>query len=355
MRFISAKVPGTVASVLREHKAWHIGDRIPFDSSEHWFRCRFEAEPIRQGEEIVLRFGGIATVSEVWLNGEAILKSNSMFASHEVAVSALIRERNELLIVCRSLTAAMREQRRQPPLPRWRTRVVSEQSLRWFRTTLLGRAPGFAPEPAPVGPWRPVTLGRRSGMVIDSFSRRASLDGSTGNVEVHLQGRCLQSSAIPISGRLLVGDMDAAFTWREEGGRYYGRAVLSIPNVLPWWPHTHGLPALYPLRAELRLADGSVTTFEDVPVGFRSMDAGAEPAGDGGIALTINGTSVFCRGVVWTPPDPTALTSPADVLRQRLRLLRDGGFNLIRLAGTTFYECENFHRLCDELGLMVWQ
>ena len=68
-----------------------------------------------------------------------------MFASHEVNVSTLVRERNELLIVCRSLEAAMRQQRRRQPFARWRTRVVAEQQLRWFRTTLLGRAPGFAP------------------------------------------------------------------------------------------------------------------------------------------------------------------------------------------------------------------
>jgi beta-mannosidase len=42
-------------------------------------------------------------------------------------------------------------------------------------------------------------------------------------------------------------------------------------------------------------------------------------------------------------------------MRERLTLLRDGGFNMIRIAGTTFYEGESFHRLCDELGLLVWQ
>jgi hypothetical protein len=65
LRFIRAKVPGTVASALREQKAWRMGDRARFDASEHWFRCRFNAAALAPGEEIILRIGGIATVAEV--------------------------------------------------------------------------------------------------------------------------------------------------------------------------------------------------------------------------------------------------------------------------------------------------
>jgi len=277
-----------------------------------------------------------------------------MFAYHDVDVSALIQERNELSIVCRSLSAALRERRRQPPAARWRTRVVAEQQLRWFRTTLLGRAPGFAPEPEPVGPWRPVTLLRRRQIVVEDWSRQVDLDGSDGLIGVDLHLRPLESDAKPVSGRLLSADTSALLEVEECGDRYHARAALRIPNVLRWLPHTHGEPALYPLRVELQLRDGSTVTFDDVPVGFRSIETGANP-GEQGLAVKINGVSIFCRGVVWTPPDPVAFGASPSVVRERLQLLRDGGFNLIRLAGTTFYECEIFHRLCDELGLMVWQ
>ena len=355
LRFIPARVPGTVASALREQRAWRMGDGARFDASEHWFRCRFDAEPADPGEEIILRMGGIATVAQVWLNGEEILKSRSMFASHEVDVSGLVRDRNELLIACRSLSAALRECRGRQPAARWRTRVVDDQQLRWFRTTLLGRAPGFAPEPEPVGPWRPVTLVRRRQVVVENWSRQIELDGSAGVIRVHLRLRTLPGGARPVSGRLLAGGAGAPLEWEESAGRHHGTAVLRIPSVVPWSPHTHGEPALYPVQLEVELADGSTVELEDTPAGFRSIDAGAGPAGDDGLALKINGTTVFCRGVVWTPPDVAALAVSSDVVGERLRLLRDGGFNLIRLAGTTIYEDETFHRLCDELGLLVWQ
>ena len=348
LQFIPATVPGTVAAALRDHKSWKRADDIRFDASEHWFRCRFSAVLPKTGEEIAIRFGGIATVAEVFLNGEMILQSDSMFASHEVDVSKLVRDKNELLIVCRSLTAAMREKRRKLPVARWRTRVVAEQQLRWFRTTLLGRVPGFAPEPEPVGPWRPITLVRRR-LIVEDSTRQTKFDGPHGTVDIHLRMRVADNAARPVSGRLLVGDAEAPLEFEAYGDIHHGRSSISIPNARLWWPHTHGQPALYPVQVKLDLADGSTVTLDDVPAGFRSV------AMDDDMALRVNGAPIFCRGVVWTPPDVVSLNASPDVLRHRLELLRDGGFNLIRLAGTTIYESEVFHRLCDELGLLVWQ
>jgi hypothetical protein len=147
LRFVPARVPGTGASALRDQQAWRMGDGVRFDEAHHLFRRRFDAEPAGAQEEIFLRLGGIATIAAVRLIGERILESSSMFASHELNVSALIRDHNELLIACYPLAAALRERRGWRPAARWRTRVVSQQQLRWFRTTLLGRAPGFSPEP----------------------------------------------------------------------------------------------------------------------------------------------------------------------------------------------------------------
>jgi len=353
--FIPAKMPGTVASVLRNHHAWRMGDSVHFDDAHHLFRCRFDAEPAGANEQVFLRLGGIATLAEVRLNGERILESNSMFASHEVNVSALIRDRNELVITCYPLAAALRERRGFSPLARWRTRVINQQQLRWFRTTLLGRAPGFSPEPEPVGPWRPVSLVRHRRIVLEAWSRQVSLQGSTGTLTVHIQLRSLDTHSRPVSGRVLVDGVPGLFEWNREGDRYFGRAAVQVPDVRRWYPHTHGEPALYPVHVEVTLSDGATVGFEDLPAGFRSIDPGEGPPGEAGLALSINGTPVFCRGAVWTPPDVAALDAPPGVVRERLRYLHDAGFNLIRLAGTTIYESETFHRLCDELGLLVWQ
>ncbi len=283
---------------------------VRFDASEHWFRCRFRADPAESGEEIILRFGGIATVAEVLLNGEKILQSNSMFASHDVDVSSLVRDQNELLIVCRSLSTAMREKRRQLPAARWKTRVVAEQQLRWFRTTLLGRAPGFAPEPEPVGPWRPVTLRAPP----PHCCRR--LDPAS-RVRWHRRESFAFSYECGIS-RPQRGQWAAGYwwvtrkrPWNSKGLETYITAARSFPSRMcaRGGRIRHGRPTLYPLQVKLDLADGSMMMLDDLPVGFRSIERSTTAWPCVSTALP-----VFCRGVVWTPPDVVSLNASPDVV-----------------------------------------
>ncbi len=77
-----------------------------------------------------------------------------MFAQHRVDLGERLREGNELAICFRALTPLL--QARRKPRARWRTKLVAAGNLRFYRTMLLGRAPGFAPGPPVVGPWRPV-------------------------------------------------------------------------------------------------------------------------------------------------------------------------------------------------------
>lgn len=336
LRFASARVPGTVASALRDNGAWNWGAALNLDASDHWFRCRFHADPAAPGEQIFLRIGGIATIAQVWLNGEPILTSSSMFAPHRPDITHLLRGQNELLIACRSLENALRDSKGRRPAPRWKTRVVADQNLRWIRATLLGRAPGFAPEPQPVGPWRPISLERRRGIALENVHCRVE---SATSVHFGADVRILDDRAHPLSARIVLGGDSWPF---DPSG-----TALRIPAARPWFPHTHGEPALYPVRVEFDLADGSLAAFDLPPIGFRSVDF------DSG--FIVNGERIFTRGVVWTPPDPVSLCAPEAAVRDRLTRLRDAGFNLIRVAGTMTYEDQSFHRLCDQLGLLVWQ
>ena len=349
-----ARVPGTAAAALR-----HAGDQLgDLDSEDWWFRTRFVGQPAEDGEEVVLRLGGIATLAEVYLNGQCIFESDSMFATHAVDVGDRLEGTNELAIRCRALTPEFAVQRK--PRARWRTRLVSDGSLRWFRTMLIGRAPGFAPGPAAVGPWRPVWLERRRRLVVESLELRARLDGGDGILSVEgrlreLGGTRLDAIDVELDGPS--GRHAGSLDLERDDGAVRVRGSVRVPSVARWWPHTSGEPALHDVRLAVRTGSGSVAV-DAGRVGFRTLTAGATPQHDverDGLDLHVNGVRVFARGAVWTPIDPVGLASTHDELRAALDQVRAAGMNMIRVPGIAAYEETAFHDLCDELGILVWQ
>jgi beta-mannosidase len=124
-----------------------------YDADDWWYQMSFTL-PSRSARHY-LRFDGLATLAQVWLNGTPILSARNMFVTHRVDVTPLLRDHNELAICFRSLGQALKERR---PRPKWKTQLVPDQNLRWFRTTLLGRIPGWTPAITPVGPWGPIGL-----------------------------------------------------------------------------------------------------------------------------------------------------------------------------------------------------
>lgn len=358
--WIPARVPGTAAGALRDAGLWQTGEQRDFDGEDWWFRTSFDAEPAAPGEEVVLRMDGIATVSEVYLNGELVLHSDSMFAAHELDVGGRLRTAaaNELAIRCRALRPLLAETYR--PRARWRTRLVPERNLRFFRTMLLGRAPGFAPGPAVVGPWRGVSLERRRLLAVEELAIRSRLDGEDGVLAVTarlrpLGGVTLEECEVELEKPS--GAHRAQLELSEPADGLTAQGELIVPAVERWWPHTHGEPVLHGVR--LRIQVGGEQVFVDAGrVGFRELAFGETPGHDvlrEGIDLHVNGVRVFARGAVWTPIDPVGMAPAEEELRAALVQAREAGMNMLRLPGTGAYETSAFHDLCDELGMLVWQ
>jgi beta-mannosidase len=314
----------------------------PRDDAACAFTLSFDAAPAAEGEEVSLAFDGIATVFEVALNDEVIVRGCSMFAAHTVDVGSRLRaEGNVLEIRCRALTEVLAEQPRRPR-QRWRTKVVADGALRFVRTAILGRAPGFAPGPPLVGPWRPVWLVRRRGVSVEDVALRPRMDGDDGVLSVRARLRAVAGAALPAGVQAVVGARRAALTV-DAGGVASGE--IRVPDAERWWPHTHGAPALHDVAL---LLDGE-TSVAVGRAGFRSLSPGPGHDVDrDALALAVNGVDVFARGAVWTPV-------PEDELRPMLEAARDAGMNMVRIPGIGVPESPEFYDVCDELGLLVWQ
>src|SRR5688572_30626717 len=337
LRWHEAAVPGTVAAVL--HRDLDVpGD---YDAHDWWYRTSF-ARPA-EGSRHFLRFEGLATIAEAWLNGEKILESRNMFVPRRVDVTRLVRDENDLVIVFRSLDAALAGRR---PRPRWKTRLVEKQALRWVRATLLGRIPAWTPGVPAVGPWQPVVLESVAIADISDVALRTWIDGADGKVAIGARVKALDGHELR-AARLIVGDK--ASDLAIYGDRIEG--IATVPEAPLWWPHTHGEPALLPCRLELDLGDATAR-IDCGRVGFRDLSLDTH---GGAVGFVVNGVPVFCRGVAWTPLDILRLRASPEALREALGQLRDAGANMVRIGGTMAYESDEFHALCDDLGIMVWQ
>jgi beta-mannosidase len=322
-----------------------VADGPPGDERDCVFTLEFSAVAAGADEDVALAFDGIATEFEVVLNGVGIATGSSMFAAFEVDVGAVLRDgANVLEIRCRALRDVLAEAPRRPR-QRWRTKVVADGALRFVRTAVIGRAPGFAAGPPIVGPWRPVWLVRRRGVAVQDVALRPRLEGDEGVLDVRLALRAVGGAgdgALPRRVEVVVGEHRCALAV-GAGGMVAGE--LRLPGVERWWPHTHGAPVLQDvtlvLDGERAVALGRT--------GFRALTPGPDHDVDrDGLALAVNGVPVFARGAVWTPVAEGAL-------RATLTTMRDGGMNLVRVPGIGVYEDAAFHDLCDELGVLVWQ
>jgi beta-mannosidase len=348
-KWVSARVPGTVAGALQASGQWVLGETRSFDAKDWWYRCRFDAAPSSSRRATFLELGGLATVADAWVNGAHVLRSDNMFHGHSVDVSELVRGSNELAIRFSSLDVLLAAKRARP---RWRTALVEQQKLRWFRTTLLGRMPGWSPPVEAVGPWRDVTLQEREGLSIEHASVRTRVDGVNGEVDVSLRVRSLDRRA-PSRTSVQVGDARAELACVEvDVGVFSLQGRLRLPDVAIWWPRTHGPQPLYPMSVVVHVA-GEDFVIDCGRLGFRTIEADAG-SGDG-FALRVNGVPIFCRGACWTSLDVVNLAVPAAAYAEVLDVAADAGMNMIRVSGTMQYEDDAFYEACDQRGILVWQ
>ncbi|CZT33252.1 glycoside hydrolase family 2 protein [Rhizobium sp. 9140] len=329
---IPATVPGTVAGALEAAGLFDRTAPEPLNGQDAWFVTVIADEP---PGDAILRFQGLATLSDVFLNGEKILSSQSMFTRHDVSVRLTGNDR--LAICCRALLPHLSRKLKRA---RWRTKMIVPAGLRGMRTTALGYMPGWCPEIHAAGPYRPVMLERSGQTSVSAVDIAASLDADgTGRLNVRFE--------TTVAGAIRLRCAGHEIPVLVENGRV--EATLVLPGITPWWPRSHGEPVLH--EVEILIGEDRLTLGR---TGFRRIEIDRGTDGTR-FALKINGVGVFCRGAVWTNADIVGLPGTREAYAPWLRLAADANMNMIRIGGTMTYESAAFFALCDELGLMVWQ
>ena len=341
----SAIVPGTVAGAEKVARNFLYG-KTNYDIHDYWYRCRVI---LPEGARINLQFDGLATIAEVFWNDHHILSSTNMFLPQTIDATSFTKEGTLWIRFC-SVDEALKAKR---PRPKWRTRLVDNQQLRWIRRTLLGRIPTWSPPVAPVGPWRGVKIIANQHVGFDLIESKQTYDDKSGNITFSLRLNLTGFDKSKIDGLCLQLDERSIPLIVNEVTESKLEATLST-TIEPrdfWWPHTHGEPKLckvsvtYSIGGEPHQVDLGYT-------GFRHIEVDQS---QGNFRLSVNGTVIFCRGACWTPIDPVNYGCDTNQVAELLGSIRSAGMNMLRLVGSMVYETSDFYRLCDRLGILVWQ
>jgi beta-mannosidase len=151
---------------------------------------------------------------------------------------------------------------------------------------------------------------------------------------------------------------------RDPSGKHCGKEIgyewvgdrsarwdILIEQPQLWWPIGQGGQPRYNLEL-IKAGKGPAYS-----IGLRTVELDTSPDDIGRkFAIKINGKAIYCKGFNWIPDD-CFLDRACDPgrVRKRIQQAVDAGANMLRVWGGGIYETDEFYRICDELGVMVWQ
>lgn len=354
--FYPATVPGTnltdlqaAGLVERETSASYEASFAPYKYQDFIYRAAFRGEEAAGCKHVFLCFDGLDTVCEIFLNGQKLAAVENAYIGYRFNVAGrLNRGNNELCLIFRS--PVLEAEKRKKAFQEEFASPHLNYQFAFIRKPAYSFFWDWGPQIPVSGIYRPVYVEAFDEAAIRDFSIRYNLEGHhvSGTVTVEARGNASGKSAV-----------------LEIAGQEYSAAVCNgtaeisfmIDDVRLWYPNGEGKPYLYDMEIMLKDKD-IVLDSRRHRIGFRTVelirDARKDRRGDR-FLFKINGREIFCRGYNWVPVDSSIPRGYYDLYRGNLDLAAEGHVNMLRVWGGGYYEDDEFYRICDERGIMVWQ
>ncbi|MCI8561164.1 MAG: glycoside hydrolase family 2 protein [Dorea sp.] len=343
-----AVVPGTVYTDLlqngdMEDPFWKDNEirALPLMEDDYEYETRFELDGGFAGQDrILLRFDGLDTIADIYLNQRYIGKAFNMHRVWEYDVTGDIKEKeNVLRIILHSPLKHIREE-----FEKCRT-LGSEDAMDGFvhmRKAHCMFGWDWGAHLPDAGIFRKVSLVGIKGARLDSVYIRQEHTKDWVDLHLGVPGEDLYEVEIT--------DPDGMTS-------HYGDSPkkISIERPMLWWPNGYGDQPLYTVKVTL-YADGEKADVWERRIGLRTMTMKIEKDQWGeSFAHEVNGVAIFAMGADYIPEDHLIGRVTKETTRKLLEQCTAANYNTVRVWGGGYYPDDWFYDICDELGLVVWQ
>ncbi len=332
-------------------------ENFTFVSEKPWiYKKTFNVpEEILNCDRVELVFDGLDTITSIWLNNKLIGKTNNMFIPFRFDVTKLLKPKENSLLV-----------KFEPPLPyakklMSRYTSFSESDFTnpyrvYIRKAQYQFGWDFCPSLPGCGIWRPVSLqGTKKAALDDLHIRTINCNHKFADIKITLNINAISREEFRCRLILTGDDRNNEQCLTFEPGELSQSTVIHIKNPLLWFPAGYGAQNLYQLEIQL-LSNDEIIDHTKKQFGIRTVKLNLAPDEHGNnFRFEVNGQPVFARGANWIPASIFAGSTAADDYQKLLHAAANANMNMLRIWGGGYYEADEFYRLCDRLGIMVWQ
>ena len=353
--FLPASVPGSVYHDLMQNGKmddpfWR--DNFPKAlkrmDHDYEYKTEFAADKaLLKSDAVLLRFEGIDTVADVFLNGEKLGHTENMHRMFEFEVKDLLKEEgNELRVLLHSPTRFIKEEYKHNIADGSEEAMVGFANL---RKTHCMFGWDWGPRLPDAGLWRPVKLLGIEKARVDSVYVTQKHEDGKATLHFDVDADVYDREAL-MGYTVLITDPDGKETLCKGSPE---EIVIERPQL--WWPNGFGAQPLYTVEVRLYAGGKQVDAWKK-RIGLRTLTMHIEKDAYGeSFAHEVNGVQVFAMGADYIPEDSIFPRINEARTRELLRQCKEAHFNTIRVWGGGYYPDDWFYDACDEMGLMVWQ
>lgn len=374
--FLPAVVPGSVYTDLmangRMEDPYYRDNEyqaLEIISHAYEYLLDFKAdEQIRKEDAVILRFDGIDTLADIWLNGVYLGKTDNMHRVWEFQVKSHIREQNTLRVILASPTEFIAESYEKEPIIGC---VDAMRGLPRLRKAHSMFGWDWGPRIPDAGIWRAVSLlgihkGRlesvsitqehEEGSVLLGFQPEITMCGGGGpETAGEEEGFSCRITVTDPAGMVAETWIKTPAEGKKPAGEKFPIANLEVKEPCLWWPNGYGEQPLYTIDVQL-WKDGELLDVWERKIGLRRMGISRRKDEFGEeFAHEINGVRIFAMGADYIPEDNLLPRVKKERTLRLLKACKEAHFNVIRVWGGGYYPDDFFYDICDELGLVVWQ